>query len=291
MSEEVELALESDATLGEGPTWDVGSATLVWVDILGSAVHRFDPVAGTDEVVTVPQHVGAAKPRSNGGLVLNLRDGIGLRDRDGTLNWLLYLEREGFRGNDAAIDPAGRLWAGTMRYQREPGAEPDGWLVRVGPEGRGKVVLKDVSVSNGIGWSPDGTTMYYVDSPTRRLDVFDYDLATGEPANRRQLRSVEHPVGVPDGLCVDADGYIWVAVNGAGEIRRHTPDGQLDRTLTVPVPQVTACCFGGVGFGDLYITTARENMSADTLAAHPLSGSLFVAPGIGTGVPSPRFMG
>jgi sugar lactone lactonase YvrE len=284
---ELDIALRGEPTLGEGPTWDVATGSLVWVDILGSAVHRFHPGTGEDDIIPVPQHVGAAKPRTNGGLVLNLRDGIGLLDPDPEAEprWLVYWARDGMRGNDAAVDPAGRLWAGTMRYDQATG---DGFLARV-QDGRAHVVLPNVSISNGIGWSPDELRMYYIDTPTRRIDVFDYDAATGDVRDRRPLVEVTDTDGWPDGLCVDADGCVWVALFDGGQVRRYTPDGVLDRTIDIPASQVTACCFGGNDLADLYVTTGREGFTEAQSAAQPLAGSLFVAAGIGAGLPSTRF--
>ncbi|HTI27727.1 MAG TPA: SMP-30/gluconolactonase/LRE family protein [Kutzneria sp.] len=277
----IEVAVRGDATLGEGPTWDTSTSTLLWVDILGSAVHRYDPGRGTDSVLPTPQHIGAAKPRAAGGLVANLRDGVALLDADGGQRWLVYWEREGVRGNDAAVDGAGRLWAGTMRYDT---AEGGGWLARVEPDGAAKVLLDDVTISNGIAWSPDNTLMYYIDTPTSRVDVFDYDLATGSATDRRPLCTVE---GSPDGMCVDADGCLWVAVWGGSAIRRYTPDGKLDREVPVPVSQPTACAFGGPDFTDLYVTTAREGLRNP----EELAGSLLVLPDFGVGLPSTLFAG
>jgi sugar lactone lactonase YvrE len=285
----LEIALRSEPALGEGPTWDVAHGVLMWVDILGSAVHRFRPSSRVDEAVPMPQHVGAAKPRTNGGLVVNLRDGIGLLPPDdGAMTWLVYWAREGMRGNDAGVDPAGRLWAGTMRYDQAPGG---GFLARVEQGGRATVVLPSVSISNGMGWSPDEKRMYYVDTPTGRVDVFDYDLSTGEIGNRRPLVEVTDTPGVPDGLCVDADGCVWVAVNGGGQVRRYTPMGGLDRIVEVPAKQVSACCFGGDDLTDLYVTTVRERRTGSRALSQPLAGSLFVAPNIGNGTPTPRFPG
>jgi sugar lactone lactonase YvrE len=279
----VDVAVRGEATLGEGPTWDLATATLLWVDILGSAVHRYDPATGGDQVMPTPQHVGAAKPRAVGGLVANLRDGVALLDADGCQRWLVYWEREGVRGNDAAVDPAGRLWAGTMRYDARAGG---GWLAKVEPNGDAKVLLDDVTISNGIGWSPDSTLMYYIDTPTHRVDVFDYDLDAGTATNRRTLCTIEDGAGGPDGMCVDADGCLWVALWGGNGLRRYTPDGRLDREVPLPVSQPTACAFGGADFTDLYVTTAREGLSERELA-----GSLLVLPGIGVGLPSTVFAG
>lgn len=284
----IEVAVRIQAELGEGPTWDRSSSTLVWVDVLASEVHRYAPARNDDAVLSVPQHVGAAKPRSMGGLVLNLRDGIALVDRDGGKTWLVYWARDGVRGNDAAVDPAGRLWAGTMRYDAEQGG---GWLARVEPTGAAKVVLDKVTISNGIGWSPDHKRMYYIDTPENRIDVLDYDVDTGEATNRRPLCQVENTNGSPDGLTVDADGCVWVALWGGSAVRRYTPTGELDQEIALPVTQPTACCFGGDDLTDLYITTARTGLDEPTLTAQPLSGSVLVLPGIGTGLPSSAFAG
>lgn len=285
---DVDIALAVTPTLGEGPTWDPRTGTLIWVDIVGSEIHRFDPVTGVDTVHETPQHVGTAKPRAGGGLVANLAEGVALLDPDGSRRWLVYWARDGVRGNDSGVDPMGRLLAGTMRYDQAAGG---GWLARVEPDGDAATVLPEVSVSNGVGWSPDGGRMYYVDSPTHRIDVFDYDVASGQPRGRRPLAEVADVDGVPDGLCVDSDGCVWVAINGGGRVRRYTPEGALDREVLVPVTQPTACTFGGDGLGDLYITSAREGMSEQRIAAEPKAGSLFVVPDAGSGVAQPPFGG
>ncbi|MGW0816048.1 SMP-30/gluconolactonase/LRE family protein [Streptomyces viridiviolaceus] len=277
-----EVAVRAEAILGEGPAWDARAGRLIWVDILGCRVHTFDPASGRRTVRTTEQHVGAALPRAGGGLVLNLRDGIGLLDPDGSLRWLHREPVAGRRANDAAVAPDGSLWAGTMRYDEAPGG---GTLSRVTGDGAVEVVLDDVAVSNGTGWSPDGRLMYYVDSPTRRIDVFDVE--DGHLTNRRPLAAVEEGAGFPDGLTVDADGCVWVALWDGGAVRRYTPAGDLDRVVRLPAPRVTACAFGGAGLTDLYVTTARVGLTAP----HPVAGSLLVVPGAGKGMPQPAFAG
>ncbi|UPZ31412.1 SMP-30/gluconolactonase/LRE family protein [Streptomyces sp. LRE541] len=306
-----EVAVRAEAALGEGPTWDADAGRLIWIDILGSRVFTYDPVSGRRTVLATEQHVGAAKPRVGGGLVVNLRDGIGLYGPDsvtgsgpesitgsgpdsvtgsggsaaGGSQEFRWLHREvvpGRRANDAAVAADGSLWAGTMRYDEAPGG---GSLSRVAPDGTVTTVLDDVAVSNGTGWSPDGRLMYYIDSPTRRIDVFDFDGQ--QVSNRRQLAIVEEGEGFPDGLTVDADGCVWVALWDGGEIRRYTPSGTLDRVVELPVPRPTACAFGGADLTDLYITTARTGLEAP----HPLAGSVLVVPGAGRGVPQPAFAG
>lgn len=278
----VEIALREEATLGEGPTWDPATGRLIWVDILGSRVHTFAPETGRRTVLTTHQHVGAAKPRAGGGLVVNLRDGVGRYDPDGTFTWLHYAPVPGCRGNDAAVAPDGALWAGTMRDDQAPG---DGVLRRIAPDGTTTEVFSGVGVSNGIGWSPDGTLMYYVDSLTQRIDVCRFD---GERVlDRRPLAVVEDGAGFPDGLTVDAEGCVWVALWDGGQLRRYTPGGALDRTVPLPVIRPTACAFGGPGLRDLYITSARTGLSRPSAPA----GSLLVLPDAGQGMPQTAFGG
>lgn len=285
---DVEVAFRAEARLGEGPTWDAATGRMVWVDILSAEVHFLDPGSGSGTVLATGQHVGAARPRAGGGLVVNLRDGVGLYDTAGAFRWLLREPVPGRRGNEAVVDPRGFLWAGTMRYDEATGG---GTLTRVAPDGTPARVLDAVSVSNGTGWSPDGRLMYYVDSPTRRVDVFDVDQDTGLVSGRRPWVEVEPAAGSPDGLTVDADGCVWVALWGGAAVRRYAPDGRLDRTVPVPVPQPTAVVFGGPDLADLYVTTARAGLSPAQLAAHPLSGSVLAVPGAGSGLPGTAFAG
>ncbi|WP_327314799.1 SMP-30/gluconolactonase/LRE family protein [Streptomyces sp. NBC_01235] len=285
MTTSYEVAVRAEATLGEGPTWDPATGRLLWLDILGARLHTYDPATGRRTVRATDQHVGAAKPRAGGGLVLNLRDGVGLLDPDDSFRWLHHEPVPGRRANDAAVAPDGSLWAGTMRYDEAPGG---GTLSRLTADGTAEVVLDDVAVSNGTGWSPDGTLMYYIDSPTRRVDVFVYGAdGGGRVSGRRPLVEIEEGAGFPDGLTVDADGCVWVALWDGGAIRRYTPAGELDRVITLPTPRITACAFGGADLTDLYITTARVGLDAP----HPVAGSLLVVPGAGKGLAQPAFAG
>ncbi|MFD7246129.1 SMP-30/gluconolactonase/LRE family protein [Streptomyces massasporeus] len=282
MTKPYEVAVRAEAELGEGPTWDAATGRLLWIDILGSRLHTYDPATGRRAVRRTEQHIGAVKPRAGGGLVLNLRDGVGLLDPDGGFRWLHHDPVPGRRANDAAVAPDGTLWTGTMRYDEAPGG---GTLSRVTGDGSVDVVLDDVAVSNGTGWSPDGRLMYYIDSPTRRIDVFDH--ADGRITGRRALAEIEEDAGFPDGLTVDAEGCVWVALWQGSAVRRYTPDGELDRVIELPVPLVTACAFGGADLSDLYITTARVGLTRPPA----LAGSLFVVPGAGKGLAHPPFAG
>ncbi|MFF5973803.1 SMP-30/gluconolactonase/LRE family protein [Streptomyces sp. NPDC012769] len=278
----IEVAVRADAALGEGPTWDAAAARLIWVDVLGSRVHAYAPADGARTVTDTGQHVGAAKPRTGGGLVVNLRDGVGRYDTDGTFSWLHHEPVPGRRGNDAAVAPDGSLWAGTMRYDERAGG---GDLVRITPDGRVTPLLTGVTVSNGIGWSPDNRLAYYIDSPTRRVDTLRVE--DGRVVERRPFAAVAADAGFPDGLAVDAEGCVWVALWDGGRLHRYTPAGTLDRIVPLPVRRPTACAFGGPGLRDLYVTTARTGLTDP----EPLAGSLLVLPEIGQGLPATAFAG
>jgi sugar lactone lactonase YvrE len=191
--------------------------------------------------------------------------------------------RDGIRFNDASVDPAGRVWIGSMHANE---TEPLGTLYRLDPGRVLTPVVTGVTVSNGLGWSPDGSRLYYADSPMRRIDVFDYDPATGEAFGRRVFADLSGADGVPDGLTVDLDGCVWVAMWGGGALRRFTPHGQQDAVLPVPVSRPTSCAFGGPDLTELYVTTASIDMTAAERAAEPLAGRLLrLQPGP-SGLPS-----
>lgn len=281
---EVELLVDAHARVGEGPVWDAALQRLVWVDILNGLVHRYDPVSGDDETVEVGKAVGAAAPRASGGLVLALEDEFAAFDpATGELTPLAPVEADapGRRMNDGKCDRAGRFWAGSMEWD---GEHPTGSLYRLDPDHTVTRVLEGVRISNGLGWSPDERLMYYIDSPTYRIDVFDFDLDAGRLANRRVLVEVPREWGMPDGMTVDAEGYLWVAFWGGWAVRRLAPDGKLVETLRLPVSQVSSCTFGGPDLTDLYITSATDKLSEEQLRAEPHAGALFRArPGVAGG--------
>jgi sugar lactone lactonase YvrE len=251
----VRMVLGTSAVLGEGPLWDARQNLLYWVDILGGALHRWDPRAERDATVLLGQPIGAVALNENGGLLAALKDGFGLLDPEtGAVRWSTPVGTgRDRRMNDGKVDPAGRFLAGTMAMDGSPGR---GALYRLDPTGHVACVLDHVSVSNGLDWSLDGQVMYFVDSGNQGVDSFHYDLSTGALSNRRRLVDVPADAGVPDGLTVDAEGGIWLALHGGGALQRYGRDGTLDEVVSVPVPQVTSCAFGGEDLGDLYITTA-----------------------------------
>src|SRR4051794_30097068 len=240
---EAEVILDAHSSVGEGPVWDDRTNTLVWVDIMNNTVHVFDPASGHDRAIDLGQPVGAAGLRERGGLVLALQDGFAALDADlGDLHWLAKVEDDipGNRMNDGKCDAAGRFWAGTMAFTATPGVAN---LYRLDPDYRVTRVVTGVTLSNGLDWTDDNQHMYFIDSRTQRVDAFDFDLEQGTLSNRRTVVSVPPEAGLPDGMTVDADGGLWVAMHGAGAIHRYTPDGRLERTVRVPARQVTSCAF------------------------------------------------
>jgi sugar lactone lactonase YvrE len=192
------------------------------------------------------------------------------------------------RFNDGKCDPAGRFLAGTMAYDLTPGA---GALYRLDLDRSVTKLLPHVTISNGLCWTGDGTTLYYIDSPTQGIDAFDYDTGTGRPANRRRVAEIPRGAGLPDGMTIDADGCLWVALYGGSAVRRYTPAGTLDATVSFPVTNITCPVFGGPGLGVLYVTSARDGLDEAKLAAQPHAGAVFAADVGTSGLPATRFGG
>lgn len=283
--------------LGEGPYYDDRTDRVGWVDILGKSVLWRGLGSGQTGALSTPEHVGAAILREGGGLVLCLPAGPVLLDPDGERRALAgFAEADraagrppapdgpALRANDAKADPAGRLWLGTMAYDETPGA---GALYRLDPGADRPVrVLDQITISNGLGWSPDGSLMYYVDTHTDRIDVFDYDVGSGRAVARRPFATVADGAGSPDGLCVDAAGGVWVALWGGGAVRRYAPDGSLDRVVPVGTPRVTSCAFAGPELDRLVITTAGAG------GDDPAAGRTYLhRPGDLVGTPVHRYAG
>ena len=276
------------ALLGEGPIWDDRSGRLWWVDIEGGLVHRTEPDSGRDDVVELGEPVGAAIPRRAGGWVGGMADGIAFFDESDVETGRTPVEADdpGSRMNDAACDPAGRLLTGTMTHGGRRSA-----LYRVNGNGTVDTVFQGVGISNGLGWSPDGTCLYYVDTPTGQIDVFDYDLATGAMDDRRTLIDCTGVEGHPDGLTVDADGCLWAAFWDGWGLHRFDPTGTHMDHIPLPVARTTSCTFGGQDLDQLFVTTASTGLGEDDLAGQPLAGSLFrIDPGC-VGLPTVPFDG
>jgi sugar lactone lactonase YvrE len=280
---EIEIAVDAHALIGEGPVWDATKGVLWWIDTFRHEIHTFDPATGGDTCIDIGAQIGALTLRTSGGLVLAMPEGFVAFDPDTETKEVLAKvdhDATAMRLNDGKCDRAGRFWAGSIAHNPtdpEKVAPVPGTarLYRLDVDGSAMAVLDGVTVSNGMGWSPDDDTFYYVDTVTFRLDAFDFDLKTGSLDNRRTLITVAPTEGLPDGMCVDEAGCIWLALSGAGQVRRYTPTGTLDRTIEVPVSRVTSCAFGGSDLDELYITSHSALMSEEDKAAEPSSGALF----------------
>ncbi len=284
----VEPLTDPIAHHGEGPVWDAAAGVVRWVDLTAGDLLALDLVTGTVDRRHVGTVAAALRPRRDGGLVVALGRRFALLDADPDTPPRLLDEEwtdPAIRFNDGGCDPQGRFWCGTMAHDATPGA---GSLRCLHPDGTTTLIAEGVTISNGIAWSPDGLTGYYIDTPTQRVDAFDHDPDAPGLHDRRPLVEIPDAHGSPDGMCVDAEGGLWVALWDGGAVRRHRPDGSLDEVVTVPARRVTACTFAGPDLDRLVITTSREGLDP---AADPLAGALFAAtPGV-RGLPTATFAG
>jgi sugar lactone lactonase YvrE len=277
-----EAVLDSKAICGEGPVWLEDRSRLAWVDLAAGSLHLFDPNTGQSaRIAQVDGSLGAAVPREGGGWLLAVEDGFAEFDDAAATVAPVATPLAGHphvRMNDGGCDPAGRFWAGSTSVDLRGAA---GSLFRLDAEGVCTEMLTGIGVANGIDWNSSATTMYFVDSLAGGIDTFRFDVGEGAIRGRRRFVDIDPDDGVPDGLTVDADDCIWVALFGGGVVRRYTPDGDLDAEVGVPASQVTSCAFGGDDLDQLFITSARGDLDAEQLASQPLAGALFsVRPGV-----------
>ena len=288
-----ELVLDARADLGEGPAWESHTGCLYWVDIHAGRLHIFNPGDGSDRSYNVGEYLGCVAPRRSGGLVLGLRSGFASIDSPLLSGRVPACPRSlggrvevrvraivnpepglpGNRFNDGKCDPAGRFLAGSMD---DAEIKASGSLYSLSPDGSVKTLLAGTHIANGLAWSPDYHTFYFIDTPTRTVMAYDYDLSTGAIANPRPVISVAPALGWPDGMTSDTQGRLWVALWGGARLTRWNPEnGQLLEEIPFPALNVSSCAFGGPDMTDLYVTTARKEMDARQLAKYPLSGGLF----------------
>jgi sugar lactone lactonase YvrE len=269
-----DLVFAAGAELGEGPVWDGDDGVVLWVDIPAGRLHRTDPASGADRPVDLPQPVGAVV-RQAGGYALAVRDGFAHLDAGDRFELVFDLAVPGVRMNDGKVAPDGSFWAGSMADPPHPGR---GRLYRLAPGWeRVEVALENLGISNGLAWSPDGRLLYFIDTPTRRVDRFDAEPGTARLERRSPVVELPSGEGNPDGMAIDSEGCLWVALAHSGRVGRFTPDGRLDAVVELPVPQVTSCCFGGDQGDVLFITTGRRGAAPGDRRA----GGLFAAcPGV-----------
>lgn len=284
----VELVLDAKDILGEGAIWDSRAGLLYWLDIEGGLVHIHDPKAGSQRVIEMDENATTIVPRKSGGAMVTLERGFASMDMDtGRREFLAGPsdEPKGHRFNDGKCDPAGRFWAGTI-------GSKGGALYRLDRDLSLHRMFGDVKCSNGIAWSLDRKTMYYIDTPTGYVEAWDYDDATGVIANRRVAVKIPKENGHPDGCTLDSDGNLWVAHWEGWNVTCYDPrNGAQLKQIRLPVSLVTSVAFGGDDLGTLYITSARSGLKEDRLKKEPLAGGLFKCRPGAKGIPAPEFGG
>jgi sugar lactone lactonase YvrE len=277
----VERLTEPGAGLGEGPVWDPDRGQLLWVDIVGRQVNFTDPNSEVTTSIDTPAVVGAVALDGEGKLLVALPDGVHRRVDDG---WQLFAsvgDPKRTRANDSKCDPSGNLLVGTMDWE---GKDPVGGLYRLTPNGEVEVLRTDLTIANGLAWDDQGT-LWHIDTPTRRIVGFRYqpDRPLGEVVGVIEI----DPPGYPDGMCIDAEGCLWVAVWGGQEVRRIDRDGRVIDRIAIPASHVTSCAFGSDDLSQLFITTATHEL--ENPGFEPEAGAVFVAePGV-VGLPADRF--
>ena len=276
-----EIVLDEKTILGEGSIWHPKENKLYWIDIEGKSLHIYDPVFKTDKQLALGSRVGTVVPIQGGGALVALQNGIQKIDiKTGQLTFLINpLKDSNIRFNDGKCDPSGRFWVGTMAFDNR---KKGGVLYRFDKDKSLHLMLDNVTISNGIVWTADKKIMYYNDTPTGTIQAFDYDDETGNITNRRIAVKIPAGIGAPDGMTIDADGNLWVALWGGGIVGKFNPlTGELLQKVKVPAPNVSSCAFGGKNLDTLYITTARQWMNEEQLKKFPFSGGLFkVHPGV-----------
>ncbi len=289
--DDVVSVVPTTAFLGEGPTWMPAERKLALVDILAPAIIVADPKDGSFQTHPMPELIGAVVPRRRGGFLAAMQTGLKAVDLEtGAVTTLASPEsaKPGNRFNDGKCDRRGRFWAGTLAIDTTPG---HGCLYRLDPDGRCTLVESGFHISNGLGWSPDDRTFYFTDSGVRRIYAYDFDAEEGTISNRRTFVEVPEGSGAPDGLAVDAEGFVWSAHWDGWCITRYDPAGRVDRVINLPVPRPTSCAFGGPDLTTLYVTSARIRLSVQQLAEAPLSGSVFAIQTGVKGIPEVPFAG
>ena len=287
-----ELYIRCSCVNGEGPVWDEARQCLHFVDVLGNRIHTWEN--GELTTVEVGENIGCAVPRSGGGMVAGLLSGWYAVDlKTGEKQFLCDPEpNPRTRCNDGKADPFGNLWIGCMSRSLDSGAgeaQPEAGLYCMTPDGQVKTMLTGLYLGNGLAWSGDGRKFYYIDTMLHNVQVFDFDPDTVTLSNGREAFAIPAELGLPDGMTIDCQGKLWIAMFGGGAVLRFDPDtGALLDRVELPCPNVTCACFGGRDMDELFITTGAQGTD---LAAYPLAGSVFrVKVGI-KGAPSYSFRG
>lgn len=275
-SANVELVIDSKSELGEGAIWNYRTGELLWINIKGKILNFYNPRTDNNKEMFTGQLIGTVVPAESGKVLVALQNEIYRFDpKSGSKKLLVDPEKHlsNNRFNDGKCDPIGRFWAGTMSTAGENNA---GALYCFEGDSTISKKIENVSISNGIVWSLDKTKMYYIDTPTQKVMVYDYDDVSGEISNPKVAIEVSSEMGYPDGMTIDAEGNLWIALWGGAAVACWNPEnGKLVKTIQVPAKNVTSCAFGDDDLGTLYITTAREGTSKEELEKYPNAGGVF----------------
>ena len=274
-----ELTLKWDAIVGEGPVWDYRIQQLYWVDILRGQLHKFAPSTSQNITYEIGLYVGAAVPCSNGGLVLAMKNGWGFYDEETKQLSAISDPEENKpanRFNDGKVDSKGRLWSGTMQIDPK---DPVGSLYMLDTDLKSSLKLNEVYISNGLAWSQNDQWFYYIDSLRYKIACYRFESESGSITFERDIISIDQEMGIPDGMTIDADGNLWVAIYDGGCILSINPNsGKIVGRVEVPAKKTSSCTFGGEDLDTLFITTISEDTDPNT---DPLAGSIFsVKPGV-----------
>ena len=284
-------ALDIRASLGECPVWSTAEQALYWADINAPSLNRFDPATGGNRVMPMPSSIGSFALRKRGGFIIALRDGLWLARPDGKLERRVVeapYDPAHHRFNDGRCDPQGRFFSGTMNERRDA---PSAALYRIDTDFAITEIFANLTISNGLAWSPDGRTMYHADTPALTINAFDFDAASGMPSKRRVFARFEAETDRPDGAAVDSEGCYWIAFYRGGRVVRLSPAGKMLASFPLPAKCPTMCAFGGADLKTLYVTSARQQRDAEELARLPQSGGIFAMRVDVPGLPEPAFAG
>lgn len=272
-----EIIVDSSCLLGESPVWDFENKRIMWLDIFKSELHQFYPGLQQHTAVELNKIPGCITLNSQGHLLAAVHDGFAFVDPDsGKLEMLAEVEGDNpdNRFNDGKCDSSGRFWAGTMSMSGKPEA---GNVYALETNGEVSLKIEGVSCSNGMAWSKDNSKFYYIDTPTKQVVSYDFDLGSGNIANKQVVINFSSKDGMPDGMTIDSDGMLWIALWDGGKVVRVNPDtGLILESVSLPVSRITSCIFGGDKLQDLYITSAKTGLTEAELALQPMAGGLFV---------------
>ena len=279
-----DLILDSKSLLGEGPWWDNDKELLFWIDSLGCKIYKYNPAANINHTIMTNQYIGCVIPRKGGGLISCMQNGIYHVDYENSnIDLVCGIENDiqDNRLNDGKCDSLGRLWFGSMSMitkKKDGKSETRGSFYNFSEKSGVIKVFGNVGVSNGIAWNEDETKMYYIDSMTRSVACFDFDIERALVRNKKYIIRIPDYDGLPDGMTIDEEGMLWIAHYGGFQVSRWDPStGKKIDKIRIPVPNVTSCIFGGKNLDELFITTARADLKEDDLKKYPLSGGLFKA--------------